>query len=128
MKKAILVARVLFGLLFLVFGLNGFFQFIPTPAPSAEGGAFLGALAVTGYMFPIIKVVEILSGLALLTNRLAPFALVLIAPILVNIVLYHACLDPAGLGLPIVLLILHVFITYGYRAYFKTLFTVKADV
>ncbi len=128
MKKAAMVTRILFGLLFLVFGLNGFFQFIPLPAPSAEGGAFLGALAKTGYMFPLIKVVEIASGLALVANFFVPFALVLIAPIVVNIVFYHACLDPAGMALPLVLLVLHVFTSYSYRAYFKELFSVKSEL
>jgi uncharacterized membrane protein YphA (DoxX/SURF4 family) len=128
MKKAVVVTRILFGLLFFVFGLNGFLQFMPTPMPSPAGGAFLGALGAAGYMFPMIKIIEILAGLALLSNRCVPFALVLIAPVLVNIIMYHAFLDPKGLALPIVLLLLHVFTAYNYREYYKSLFACKADI
>ena len=56
-------ARLFLGLIFTVFGLNGFLGFLPMPQPSAEGGAFLGALATTGYMFPLIKGTEVVAGL-----------------------------------------------------------------
>jgi putative oxidoreductase len=123
---AVLVTRYLLGLLFFVFGLNGFFHFLPMPAPSPQGGAFLGALAATGYMFPLIKGVEVISGALLLLNRAVPLALVLLAPILVNIAAYHLLLD-FGPGMALFLGALELFLAYTYRAEFAPLFTSKPN-
>jgi len=99
LAKAPTAARILLGLIFFVFGLNGFLGFLPQPEVSGEGGAFLGALAATGYMFPLIKGVETLAGALLLGNRLVPLALLLLAPIIVNIVAFHVLLSPGGFGM-----------------------------
>ncbi|MEZ4871317.1 MAG: acyltransferase [Bdellovibrionales bacterium] len=105
MDKAALVSRYVLGLIFFVFGLNGFLGFITPPAPTAEGGAFLGALGATGYMFPFIKGVEVLAGLCFLSNRFVALALVVSAPITINIFLYHTILDPGvqQLFMPVVI-------------------------
>jgi uncharacterized membrane protein YphA (DoxX/SURF4 family) len=121
---AVLVARYLLGLAFFVFGLNGFLHFLPMPQPSPQGGAFLGALAATGYMFPLIKGVEVGASVLLLANRAVPLALVLLAPILVNIAAYHTLLDFAP-GMALFLGALEVFLAYVYRAEFAALFTAK---
>jgi uncharacterized membrane protein YphA (DoxX/SURF4 family) len=121
---ALLVARYLLGLAFFVFGLNGFFHFLPMPQPSPQGGAFLGALAATGYMFPLIKGVEVFSSVLLLANRAVPLALVLLAPILVNIAAYHTFLD-FGPGMALFLGALELVLAYSYRAEFAPLFTSK---
>src|SRR5437868_5904386 len=77
-------ARTLLGLVFFVFGLNGFLHFIPQNGTPPEGAAaFAGALFKTGYMFPLLKGVEVLAGLSLLGNRFVPLALALLAPIVV---------------------------------------------
>ena len=94
MDKAALVSRYLLGVIYFVFGLNGFLGFITPPAPTPEGGAFLGALAASGYMFPFIKATEVVVGLSLLSNKFTALAMVVIAPISLNIFLYHAVLDP----------------------------------
>jgi uncharacterized membrane protein YphA (DoxX/SURF4 family) len=109
------VSRVLLGLVFLVFGLNGFLQFLPQPPMPANAGAFMGALAATGYMFPLIKGVEVVAGALLLSNRFVPLALALLAPNVVNIVLFHAVLAPAGLPVALMLLGLEVFAAWTYR-------------
>ena len=110
-------ARLLLGLSFFVFGLNGFLNFIPQPPPPPAAGAFAGALFATGYMFPLIKGTEVLASLLLLSNRFVPLALALLAPVLVNIVLFHAFLEPAGtLALPLVLLALELYLARSYRA------------
>src|SRR5882672_10213111 len=108
-------ARYLQGGLFLLFGLNGFFNFLPMPAlPEAEQH-FIGALAATGYMFPLIKGTEVVSALLLLSGRYVPLALTLIAPVLVNIVAVHVFLAPAGLPLALFLLATELYLAFSYR-------------
>ena len=104
MDKVALGVRILLGLIYFVFGLNGFLNFMTPPAPTPEAGAFLGALAATGYMFPVIKLVEVLAGIALLSGKFVPLALVISFPVTVNIFLIHAILDPGGLPIGIFLL------------------------
>jgi uncharacterized membrane protein YphA (DoxX/SURF4 family) len=108
-------ARILLGLIFFVFGLNGFFQFLPQPPVPEKALAFLGALVGTGYMFPLIKVVEVVGGALLLSNRFVPLALAVIAPNVVNIVLFHTVLAPAGLPIALMVLALQVFLAWSYR-------------
>jgi hypothetical protein len=118
-------ARILLGLTFTIFGLNGFLQFLPTPQMNEAGGAFLGALAATQYMFPLIKSVEVAAGVALLANRFVPLALVLLAPIVVNIVLFHAVLA-GGVGVPLVLTALGLYLAWSHRDVYRPLFQSKA--
>ncbi len=120
------VARVLLGLGFVVFGLNGFLNFMPMPEPPASAGAFLGALAATGYMFPLIKGTEVLVGALLLGNRFVPLALTLLAPVMVNIVLFHAVLAPAGIAMTLVFLALHLYLAWSYRDSFLGVLTAQA--
>ncbi len=110
MGKVALIARIILGLIFLVFGLNGFFHFMEMPPMPEEAGAYLGALAATGYFFPVLKIFEILSGALLLTDRCVPLALLFLAPIVLQIFLFHAFLDPSGLALPIVIVILELYL------------------
>jgi uncharacterized membrane protein YphA (DoxX/SURF4 family) len=107
--------RLLLGLVFFVFGLNGFLQFIPQPPAPDKAVAFLGALAATGYMFPLIKGVEVIGGALLLSNRLVPLALAVVAPNVVNIVLFHAVLAPGGLPVALFVLALELFTAWSYR-------------
>lgn len=123
MSKLPMIARILLGLIFFVFGLNGFLNFLPQPPMPEAAGAFAGALAATGYMFPMIKAVEVIVGIMLLANKFVPLALVILAPITINIVLFHAVLAPAGMALPIVILLLHVYLASTYKAAYKPLFT-----
>ena len=88
------VARVLLGLIFAVFGLNGFLHFIPTPPMSGPAGAFGSAMFATGYLFQLLKSVEVIAGFLLLSNRFVPLALALLAPVVVNIVAFHTFLAP----------------------------------
>lgn len=115
MSKLPMIARILLGLIFFVFGLNGFLNFLPAPPMPEAAGAFAGALAATGYMFPLIKGIEVLVGLLLISNKFVPLALLLLAPVTVNIVLFHAVLAPAGLVLPIIILIIHLYLAYTHK-------------
>jgi putative oxidoreductase len=81
----------------------------------ANAGAFMSALAATGYMFPLIKGVEVVAGALLLSNRFVPLALALLAPNVVNIVLFHAVLAPAGLPVALMVLGLEGFAAWTYR-------------
>jgi hypothetical protein len=117
-RKIATAARILEGAAFLTFGLNGFFHFLPMPPPPPAAGAFGGALLATGYMFPLIKGTEVLVGALLLSNRFVPLALTLIAPVLVNILAFHAFLAPSGLAIPLVLLATELVLAYSYRAAF----------
>ena len=95
MKTTVSIARVLLGLLFLVFGLNGFLHFIPSPAPTGLAGQFLGAMFVSHYL-SVVFALQVVAGALLLANRFVPAALTILAPLLVNIALFHACLSPVG--------------------------------
>lgn len=125
-RHAPTAARLLLGLVFFVFGLNGFLGFLPMPPLGDEAGAFMGALAATGYMFPLIKGTEVVAGALLLSNRFTPLALVLLAPVLVNIVLFHAVLDPAGVAMPLFLVALELFLAWSYRDAFRGVLTAQA--
>ena len=105
------VARILMGLVFLVFGLNGFLHFIPQPQkPMAEGAtALMGGMMKSGYMFPLIMGTQLVVGVLLLLNRFVPLALALIAPIIVNIIAFHLFLDPSGIGPGVVVLVLELY-------------------
>ena len=113
------VGRIGLGLVFTVFGLNGFLQFLPHPPMPEAAGSFLGALAATGYMFPLIKGTEVLSGLLLLSGRYVPLALTLLAPIIVNIVAFHAVLAPGGVGMALAVLALEIYLAWVHRAAFR---------
>jgi hypothetical protein len=119
-------ARLLLGLVFFVFGLNGFLHFLPMPPEPARAGAFLGALAATGYMFPLIKGTEVLGGLLLLGGRWIPLGLTVLAPVIVNIVAFHAVLAPAGIGLPLVILALEIYLAWIYRQAFAPMLQARA--
>lgn len=128
MRHAITIARLLLGLAFVVFGLDYFFHFMPPMGePSAEGMAYLDALFATGFMFPLIKGIEVLAGVLLLSGFLVPLALALLAPLLLNIALYHLALDPNGLWLALVLAALELFLLWAYRDNFRALFELRAQ-
>lgn len=125
-SKVILGARIVLGLVFFVFGLNGFFHFLPQPPMSGPPAAFGGALLATGYMFPLIKATEVIGGALLLSGRLVPLALTVLAPVVVNIVAFHLFLAPSGIVLPLVIVALGVFLAWSYRSSFSGVLRVNA--
>lgn len=90
--------QLLAGLMLVVFGLNKFLHFIPMAPPPGEMGVFMGALFATGYLFPLIAVIEVLAGIAFLTNKYTPIMAIILMPVMVNASLAHLFLDPAGIG------------------------------
>jgi len=120
------VARVLLGLPLVVFGLNGFLNFIPVPPPEGAAATFMGGLAAAGYFFPLLKATEIVTGLLLLSGRFVPLALTILAPIVLNIVAYHGLVLGAGLPLPLVMAALGIFLAWSYRDSFRGVLAAKA--
>jgi uncharacterized membrane protein YphA (DoxX/SURF4 family) len=121
MPKVTVGARLVLGLIFAVFGLNFFVGFLPAPELSPRAGAFFQALIDSGYLFAVEKVVELAAGILLLAGWFVPLALVLLAPIVLNILMFHLFLDPANLPLALVVTVLEVFLAWRYRHAFEPL-------
>ncbi len=96
MKAATIIARILLGLVFVVFGSNVWFQFLPAPAMKGPIGAMMGAMFETHYIH-IIATFQVLGGLILLIGRYVPLGLTLVGPVIVNILLIHILMEPSGL-------------------------------
>jgi len=127
MKITYLIARVLLGFLFFVFGLNGFLQFIPMgPVPTGLAGQFVVALMQSHYMY-VVSALQLVAGLLLLLNRYVPLAVAILAPIIVNIALFHTLMAPAGLPLAIVTVILWVIVAYRIRPVFGGLLQQRVE-
>jgi putative oxidoreductase len=126
MKIVILIARLLLGLVFVVFGLNGFLNFLSMgPMPTGLAGQFIGALFLSHY-FWVVAGLQIVGGLLLLVGRFVPLALVLLGPVIVNILLYHLFMHLAGIPLAIVVTILWFIVFYGHRQHFSGIFVQRA--
>jgi putative oxidoreductase len=129
--KSIIVisARVVLGLIYFVFGLNFFFQFLPAqPQPDGAAGAYIGGLFQAGYFFPLLKGIEVIAGVLLLAGIFVPLTLVVIAPISLQILLFHILLAPAGAAMGIVLVALNLYLAWAYRDSYKPLFQRKANL
>jgi uncharacterized membrane protein YphA (DoxX/SURF4 family) len=125
MKIAALISRLLLGLIFLVFGLNWFLNFIPMPPPTGVAGQFFGAIFASHY-YVVIFGIQVLGGLLLLINRFVPLALTLLAPVIVNIFFFHTLMAPAGLPLAIVVVILWTILAIRNKQHFAGIFAQHA--
>jgi len=123
MKILTLIARILLGLMFVVFGLNGFFDFIPKPKEPPTGHAleFAGALMATGYM-KVVMALQLIGGALVLSGRFLPLGLLLLGPVIVNILLFHVFLEPKGLGMAIVVSALSLFLLGRYWSAYSAVF------
>jgi putative oxidoreductase len=127
MKTSINISRFLLGFIFLVFGLNGFLHFIPMPPPSGVAGQFLGSMFVTRYLL-IVSALQVISGALVLVNRYVPIALTILAPIIVNILLFHVLMNPAGLGLALLVAILWGVVFASVRSAFAGIFEARVEM
>jgi putative oxidoreductase len=127
MQKASMVSRYILGLIYLVFGLNGFLNFIPMPPLPESAMAFMGGLSGSGYFFPFLKGTEVIMGALLLAGFAVPFAYIVLAPITINILLFHFILTPGiqNSGFPIFMVILSLLGAYNYKDVFTPLFNAK---
>jgi putative oxidoreductase len=121
MKTASLIARYLAGAIFLFFGLNGFLNFIHVPPPEGVAGQFFAALYVSHYLWVIFGV-QLIAAVLLLTNRYVPLAVAMLAPVIVNILSFHALMAPSGLPLALVVAILWALVFVDVRPAFNGLF------
>ena len=121
MRIASAIARYLAGVIFLVMGLNGFLNFIPLPPPGGIAGQFMGALYVSHYL-RVIFAFQVIGGLLLLVNRYVPLAVAILAPVLVNILTFHALMAPSGLPLALFVALLWIVIFIEVRPAFSGLF------
>ncbi|HEX3871716.1 MAG TPA: DoxX family membrane protein [Pirellulales bacterium] len=121
-----LIARILLGVIFVVFGLNGFLHFIPMPAPEGVAGQFIGAIFASGY-WVVIFALQVIGGAMLLIGRFIPLALTLLGPVIVNIFCFHAFMEPSGLPLAIVVVLLWLTVFSGVHRSFAGIFAQRAS-
>lgn len=123
MKHFFTAARILLGIIFLVFSLNYWLKFIPIP-PAAEGSAaagFMGAIYGSGFL-ALVKVLQLISAVLLLTGRYTNLALTLLGPIVVNILLFHVMIKQSDHALSVVIAVLALVVLIGQKNYLKAIF------
>ena len=122
MKIAALIARILLGLVFTFFGLNGFLNFLPQPPlPPGPAGQFVTALFASHYLY-LIAGVQVISGVLLLINRYVPLAIVLLGPMLVNILAYHVLMSSVGIVVALVVALLWIVLAVYHRQHLACIF------
>ena len=122
----VISARVLLGLVFLIFGLNAFLNFLPAPPLPEAAGKWFAGISTGGYFIPFLKITEIALGIALLTGYFVPLSLVILMPISINIFLFHAFLEgPQTISMPVIILALHIYLAWSHRDSYKQLFIPK---
>jgi len=126
MKIASLIARLLLGLVFLVFGLNGFLHFIKAPMPTGIAGQWVGAIFASGF-WVVIFGLQVICGVLFLANRFVPLALVLIGPVIVNILATHALMGAPGLPMAIVVAILWEILAVRNKQHLAGIFVQRTE-
>src|SRR5258706_5810920 len=126
MRIVTTIARYLAGVIFLVFGLNGFLNFIPLPPPEGIAGQFMGALYASHYLWVIFGF-QLVAGVLLLVNRYVPLAVAMLAPVIVNILSFHALMAPSGLPLALFVAVLWAVIFVDVRRAFAGLFQSRVE-
>jgi len=124
MKTIAVVARYLMGVIFLIFGLNGFLNFLPMQQPQGVAGQFVGALFVSHYLV-VVFLLELIAALMLLSNRYVPLALTLLGPVIVNILCFHGFMAPSGLPLALLVTVLWFVVFGSVRSAFSGLFQAR---
>ncbi|WP_298221416.1 DoxX family membrane protein [Flavobacterium sp.] len=117
-----LLVRIVLGILLIVFGSNKFLHFIPLPPPTGSAADFMNSLGATGYIFPFVGMLEVIIGAMLLFKKWVAFALILLAPISINILLFHLFLDIPGVGAALIVAILNAILIYKHWKQYLPLF------
>ena len=114
-QKIAYTVQILAVVMLLIFGANGFLQFMPMPPMPEAMAGYMGALFQTGFIFPIVGIVEIIVGLAFVSNKFVALMAVILMPVMINAVLAHLFLDPAGVGGSAVILLLTIIIMFNHK-------------
>jgi uncharacterized membrane protein YphA (DoxX/SURF4 family) len=122
MKIAVIIVRVLMGLMFAFASIVVLFKLVPQPEQTGNVKIFMDGMAASVYMMTTIKVIELICAVAFLSGKFVPLATVVIFPITVNILLFHAFVEPQGLLVAILLMIGNLFLAWHYRSKYKPLF------
>src|SRR5690606_21496694 len=118
---ALVIVRVLLGVLYAASALAWFFNLMPQSEMQGASEKFITGLAVSGYFFPLLKWIELLCGIALITGKFGPLANVIIFPVTVHIFLYHAFLAPEGMLIPAAMVLMNLFLAYAWRERYSPL-------
>lgn len=116
------ILRIILGLALVVFGLNRFLEFFPAPEMARAGANFIESLESSGYLLYAVAVIEVIIGLLLLLKKWVPFALILLVPISINILLFHLFLDVSGIAAAIVIVTINAILIYKYWKAYRPLF------
>ncbi len=119
MRELTIIARLLLGALFIITGLNGFFHFLPMPVMIGREQEFMLGLMASGYFMPLLMGTQVICGLMLVTGAFVPLALVVLAPIIVNIVLFHLFVSPKGIPLALIVGALEAYLAFFAEPYNK---------
>lgn len=117
-----MLVRIILGILLVVFGSNMFLHFIPLPPPAGNAAAFMNSLGATGYIFPFVGMLELIIGIMLLLKKWVAFALILLAPISINILLFHLFLDIPGVGVALLVVVFNSILIYKHWKQYIPLF------
>jgi len=123
MKIAVLIVRILMGLMFAFASIAFFFKLMPQPELTGNVKIFMEGIEASVYLMTTVKIIELLCAVAFLSGRYVPLGVVVIFPINVNILLFHVFLDPASLPIAILLVIGNLFLAYYYRDKYKAMLT-----
>jgi putative oxidoreductase len=126
MKIVVIIVRILLGVIFVAFGLNAFVHFLPKWLPPGLAGEFVGAMFQSRYII-FVAAIEVICGVLLLVDRYVPFALTVLAPIIVNILMFTFLLPPVGWQPGVLAAILWIFLFIHYRKYFLCIFVQRAS-
>ncbi len=125
MKIAVIIVRILLGLMFAFASISFFFKLMPEPAMTGNAKIFMEGIAASVYLVPTAKVFELLCAIAFLSGRFVALASVVIFPIMLNILMFHIFMDPSGIGMAAVLMLMNLFLAYYYRDKYTALFVSK---
>ena len=124
MRIAALIARILLGLIFVVFGLNPFLKYLPMQMPPGMAGQYLTVLFASHLVY-VVGAAQVIGGILLLVNRYVPLGLTILAPVIVNILAYHFFMDPKDLPLPLIVTVLWFILFFRYRQNFSGILSAR---
>lgn len=125
MRIATIVIRILLGLLYAFSAVVVLFHLVPQPPMEGNPKLFMDGMVASGYLLVLIKITELICGLALIIGLFAPLATVIIFPVSVNILFFHLFTAGADFGMAIVIVLANLFLAYSYREKYKPMLTMK---